>query len=226
MDTSKYVRDGHLHVAKSGVYGRILDRIQVHKRGGSLLDVGSHVGGFLLLARERGFKVTGVEPSLPTARLARRYGRFKIWSTTFDRAPVKSGSVDVLTLLDVIEHLDDPIGALNRAGRLLRKHGILAIKTPSLAYTRLKLAILDPLRRNVPRWLYLEPGGHLQYFSPRALQKMLNRAGFEVMGVESLPYEPAVDGRWRSRVLNALARPGHGRPSPLARDMLCLAVRP
>jgi hypothetical protein len=130
---------------------------------------------------------------------------------------------------DVLEHLPDPLGALRRARTLLRPGGLLVLKTPSSAYTRLKVGVLDPRRRQVRKHLYLEPGGHVQYFSPGALSAAVSGLGFRVLEMRGMPLFADADGRWASLALNAAHRFERAllrRACPVyfARDLFCLAV--
>ena len=40
------------------------------------------------------------------------------------------GEFDAIVLADVLEHLDDPVDAIDRCARLLRPRGVLCVVTP------------------------------------------------------------------------------------------------
>ncbi len=120
-----------------------------------------------------------------------------------------------MLLVALVEHLFDPLGALQSVRRMLRPGGLVYIDTPNVAkYSRrLKLlagrfpstSSLDVgLTRYDGRPVQLHDEGHLHYFTFRSLSRLLlERSGFE--RVERLPYasRPAPLG---PRIGHALAR--------------------
>jgi SAM-dependent methyltransferase len=79
---------------------------------------------------------------------------------------------DVVTMWDVIEHLDDPAGELDTAFNLLKPGGYLAVHTMDI----------DSLAARLlgERWPWLMDM-HIHYFSQDTLAQMLRAAGFEVV---------------------------------------------
>lgn len=226
----KYLVAGRVRIDKVNTFTRILREISAYKTTGRLLDVGSHVGGFLALARDAGFDVTGVEPNPEAAQFARNRLGLRIVQSELKTLKGRKATVDVVTLLDVLEHLESPVESIRICARLLRRGGMVAIKTPSSAYSLLKVRALDPLKRNVRRLLYLEPGGHRQYFSPRSLALACEQAGLNHIKTMGLPYDRRADGR-RAVPLNALMWmeimvTRSRTKSYFARDLLCLARKP
>lgn len=139
---------------------------------GRLLDVGCRDGVFLEVAREAGWRPSGVELVASAAEQARQRG-CDVRAGTLEEANWPPGSFDAVTVWHLIEHLPSPLPLLQAIRRLLKPAGILAIETPNIesrAYRR------DPLN-----WEYLAPPQHLCYFGPRSLAAALQRAGYEVV---------------------------------------------
>lgn len=149
---------------------RLIGRYQ---RPGRLLDVGAGTGIFLAEARRAGWDVTGVEPS--PAAIQRAAGRLAsaITPGRFDQIESPPSTFDVITLWNVLEHLEQPLDDLKRAARLLRPGGLLVLSVPNLGAWEAKVFGRDWIGWDVPRHLYLFPG--------RVLAAMLSTAGFEML---------------------------------------------
>jgi len=148
-----------------------LDKIERIARpsGRRVLDVGAAGGSFLAAARERGYEPLGCEPSTWMCAFAReRYGLHLHPGTIFD-VPVETGSLDLLTLWDVIEHTPDPKAVLQRAHELLTPEGVLVMSWPD--YGSLAARVLGA------KWPFLLTV-HLYYFEPATMTRLLEATGF------------------------------------------------
>jgi SAM-dependent methyltransferase len=151
---------------------RIVSEVESHVGVGSLLDVGCATGELLIAARDRGWRVHGVEVSPYAAKVAA--GRGIDVSVGFLReVHLPGSSFDAITLLDVIEHLEDPGAELAEMHRLLRPGGVLCVETPNWGSVYRRV-----LGR---RWAALQPRLHILYFDVESLRTLLQRTGFEVV---------------------------------------------
>ena len=148
----------------------LLDRVEGGRRG-RLLDIGCHHGGFVRLAREAGYRALGLDTDEEALRAA------SVPGGVFTRGdaqalPFRTGTLDVVTMFDVLEHLPAPYIALRSIHRALRMDGMLAITTPNVnAFDR----YLNPRS-----WSGVADPDHKYLFSMRGLDHLLNRAGFRV----------------------------------------------
>jgi SAM-dependent methyltransferase len=117
----------------------LLDLIGEHVDGGRLLDVGCGHGLLLDEARRRGFEVTGLELSRAAARHARDALGLDVREEPVE-AFVDLDGFDVVVLADVLEHLDDPVAAVDRCAGLLRPGGALCVVTPDPSSLTARLA--------------------------------------------------------------------------------------
>jgi SAM-dependent methyltransferase len=99
-------------------------------RRGRLLDVGCGPGFFLEVAADRGWDVWGVERSAAAGSVAARL-RPRVTRALFGADGLDGHSFDIVTLWDVLAHLDDPAAAVRRAAGLLKPGGALVVKTPA-----------------------------------------------------------------------------------------------
>lgn len=93
----------------------------------SILDIGCHNGAFLNTLRDE-YALFGVEPSRKAAEKASANGVRIVGQSIFGLDPTLQ-QFDRITLLDVVEHLLDPMPFLTRTRDLLRPGGMLLIQT-------------------------------------------------------------------------------------------------
>jgi SAM-dependent methyltransferase len=157
--------------------------VLVPKRA-ALLDVGAATGFFVSMAIQFGFEARGIEISAYAAQQARQRG-LPVTTGTLADLPL-SEPFDVITMLDVIEHVRDPRREVLRASDLLRERGVLIITTLDAGSLHARL-----MGR---RWHLIMPPEHLYYFNRMNLRALLEDAGFEVLHVSrvgkrfTLPY--------------------------------------
>lgn len=152
-----------------------LEKLSGPAAGRRLLDVGAYIGVFVEVARDAGWEASGVEPSEWAVTVARDRG-LPVIAGTQQSEQLVEGSFDVITMWDVIEHVDDPAGELARAYALLKPGGLLAVHTMDVG---------SPVARLMgSRWPWLMDM-HVHYFSRRTLAQMMQKEGFEVVGARA-----------------------------------------
>ena len=115
-----------------------------------------------------------------------------------DKLPIQNGSADLVTALEVIEHLVNPDNMLREAHRILKNHGYLLLTTPNLASWVNRLAMLlgyQPYNCEVSTEIiagvpwkartFAKPAGHIRPFTLKALREMLAYHGFEIIHVKA-----------------------------------------
>jgi len=160
-----------------------------------LLDVGCGFGGFVAAMRERGWDAEGVDPSPAVVAAAARRGR-PVRLGTLEGLQGEDGGYDAVTMFYVLEHLPDPLAALERAWRLLSRGGTILIRVP---HTTPIVRLLAPV--GLGGALY-DPPFHLYDFSPAVLQRLLRRAGFT--DIRTFPGRPTVPARLGARLASVL----------------------
>jgi 2-polyprenyl-3-methyl-5-hydroxy-6-metoxy-1,4-benzoquinol methylase len=160
-----------------------LDLVQsaVESRSPFLLDIGPGAGHLLRHARERGWRVAGLEVGRPARERLEQEG-----VTTYadlDAWRAAAQQADVVTMVHVLEHMTEPAATLRRVQTdALRRGGVCYIEVPNVDSLRARLAVsfLRPLwRSNAGRYLAFPI--HLTYFNHRALRRLLRAQGFEIL---------------------------------------------
>jgi SAM-dependent methyltransferase len=143
-------------------------------RVGRWLDVGCATGHFVEAARRSGVAAEGLDVSPGAVARARARGLVAHLGRVEDFEP--DAPYDTITAFDVIEHLLDPRGFLDRLRGWLVPGGTLALTLPNVGsvYPRLLM------RRH---WFYYLPSDHLYYFNPRTIDRLLREQGYVVRRV-------------------------------------------
>jgi 2-polyprenyl-3-methyl-5-hydroxy-6-metoxy-1,4-benzoquinol methylase len=145
----------------------------------SLLDIGCGDGTLLEAAGNLGVQTRlGLEISEPLLRLVEeRLGADLASAKPLDSLP--SAQFDVVALINVLEHLRQPLEMLQSAHDRLKPGGIMLVHVPNFGGL--------PARLRGPRWHQIEPYAHFYYFTPGVLKDMLARAGLSPIGRFYLP---------------------------------------
>jgi SAM-dependent methyltransferase len=152
------------------------------------LDYGCGAGGLLGFLREQGVcEAVGYDQGHVTPRLA---GRGLDVVSDADLGGLR-GAFDVVTAIEVLEHLVDPLAELAKIRALLRPGGLLFLTTGNA----------EPHRDHLTKWGYLVPEIHVSLFEPRTLAVALERTGFAPI---STGYAPGWDDIIRFKVLKTL----------------------
>lgn len=205
-----------------------LARIERHAPTGRLADLGCWVGFLGAEANRRGWRATGVEPSVWAAGRARERGVEVVTAPLLD-ARLPHGAFTAVTMGDVIEHLPQPGRAVDHAARLLAPGGVLWLATPD-AGSRLARAMGR-------RWWSVIPT-HVHLFTRASITRLLERHGYEVLEVCTSPktfsvryYLERLGGYWPP-LARASVRVARGAGvaerlwTPDFRDRMAVVARP
>jgi 2-polyprenyl-3-methyl-5-hydroxy-6-metoxy-1,4-benzoquinol methylase len=187
-----------------GMRRYLADLETVVGRSGRLLDIGAGTGIFMHLARERGWTPHGIDICPLTVEKAAQEFDVEIGVGPFEQHTFDGARFDAVTMLDVLEHVNDPLGTLRRAHDLLRPGGAVAIAVPNQrclltvivdTYARIGGPYADALLTR----LYVPP--HLHYFTPPTLRQVLAAAGFRIVRLrQSSVYLGRYRMSWAMRV--------------------------
>ncbi|HEX2160329.1 MAG TPA: class I SAM-dependent methyltransferase [Thermoleophilaceae bacterium] len=169
-----------------------------HAQGGDLLDVGASAGNFTAAAARAGFRARGVEPTPGFARVARELLGTDVATGTIEDLDLPERSLDVVTMWHVLEHIPHPTRELRRIRAALRPSGVLAIEVPNAGGVA--------ARTDGTAWGSLEPDVHVNQFAPETLRLALERAGFAIAVIETVPITPYLPPRRRLAPRHLAAR--------------------
>jgi 2-polyprenyl-6-hydroxyphenyl methylase/3-demethylubiquinone-9 3-methyltransferase len=158
--------------------------------GKTALDVGC--GGGLLaepLAR-LGAKVTGIDASPEVIAVAREHAAAMGLDIDYRAGDVQAldGRFDLITSMEVIEHVADPATFVKALAKRLAPNGLLVMSTPNAtAWSRLLMITIGEGLGQIPR------GTHDfdQFIAPERMKQLLAGAGLNCLDVEGIAWTPA-----------------------------------
>lgn len=164
-----------------------------------VLDVGCGAGLLCEPLARMGAEVTGIDAAAQSLEVARHHAAMSELAidyrhTTVEALAEAGESYDLVTALEVVEHVADVDVFLHACCALVRPSGALALSTINRTPQAFAFAILgaEYLLRRIPR------GTHdwRKFLKPSELARPLRRAGFQVRDLAGMVYNP-VCGEWR-----------------------------
>ena len=152
-------------------WGNVLDSAARYTKGKNLIEVGVGTGAQLAVALEMGFDVDAVEIDAHTARKVSDLLHIPIWRGDFLKfSSAKQYSVVIMG--DVIEHMTNPMQALQKAYDILEAEGVLWLSTPNFESSFSRMMKFQDFMWCVQN--------HITYFSFEGIRKLAKQCGFEV----------------------------------------------
>ena len=200
-------------------YKTLLKSVSEHTVQGKWLDVGCSFGWLLDAVYQQGYEAYGVDPSASaTAALSTK--PFKVETGLYPASDGGAAPYQVISFIDVLEHMENPVEILEKTHALLAPEGVLVIQLPDQASLMYQLSVLLArfhFSSSLDR-LYLEGFDfpHLYYFNAHSLTLLLEKTGFKPVNVERIPLGRIQD-TW-ARITYA------GKGNPLATVPLVLGT--
>jgi len=172
MTTSltKHLKETHENSKVDFRWRNLRNLVKRHIRGNNILDAGCGTGHLTLELLQEGFTVTATDYSQElvdfTKEMLNQAGFFPdVYQLDLRNAKNLAENYDTIVCLDVLEHIDDDLIALQNLKNALKPGGVLIISVPALG------------------WLYShrdEEIGHYRRYNKHELLKKLTDAGFEI----------------------------------------------
>jgi SAM-dependent methyltransferase len=154
------------HIGRRRILSTFVENIcrEVTDRRPRILDVGCGTGANLLMLSKYG-DAEGVDVSEDALAFCRERGLDKVKLGAAEALPYDAGTFDLVTALDVVEHLDDDLAGLKEMRRVLRPGGRALLFVPTFMF-------LWGLQDDVSH--------HRRRYRLSELRRVLEQAGFEI----------------------------------------------
>jgi len=160
---------------------KVVGSFERFRQTGRFLDIGYGEGGLLRIAQKHEWNCYGLEVS-PQAL---EYGQRRGWTVSSNGEADErfaAEGFDVVSMIELIEHVADPNSFLKSAARWLRPGGLLYITTSNAGSLNKRLLGIE--------WSVFCPPEHITIWTARGLSSALKRAGFDVERVRTEGLNP------------------------------------
>ncbi len=157
--------------------------------GKSALDVGCGAGLLAEPLARLGAQVTAIDAAPELIEVARDHAKRQGLAIDYRAAAVEDveGRFDLVTSLEVIEHVADPRAFVDALARRLAPGGLLILSTPNrTAWSKLLTITLAEGIGRIPKGTH----DYDKFIDPDAMRGLLAKAGLEVIDVEGIAFSP------------------------------------
>lgn len=153
----------------------LINKLQHEK--GSLLDIGAGTGDFLTVAKNNGWRITGIEPSEKAKHIAIQKGV----SFSENSQVLENHSFDVITMWHVLEHVPNLDTQIKELKRLLKPNGTIIIAVPNFKSYDAK--------HYGKFWAALDVPRHLWHFSKTSIKLLFEKEGMKLVQVLPMKFD-------------------------------------
>lgn len=158
----------------SNIFQRRVNEIYKFIKSGKILEIGSSTGLMLMIFKQKGFEVKGVEISRKAAEISKSKG-LDIIIGSFEKIKFDE-KFDLVILNHTLEHMENPPEVLEKVKRILKPKGYLMIDLPNFD---------SPVAQLLKsKWPHLLPDEHLWHFTQKAFEILLKKKDFKIKVVK------------------------------------------
>jgi len=162
---------------------KALGKYKIEETKLKILDVGCAFGYFLRFFDNNGFETYGIDVSTYALQQSKKITKAKTLLCDIQaKLPFQDDFFDVITMFDVIEHLERPLDALKNVYRILRNYGVFFLSSPNAnSFGRIVMR---------EKWAGVTDKTHLFLLTPYSISLILKREGFHLLEVRTPQFYP------------------------------------
>lgn len=153
-----------------------------------MLDVGCGDGIICYFVKNKVKEIYGIDNNKKDLLKAKKNGlRIKSCCLDTEKFPFSGNFFDVVTCLDVIEHIKNPNFLLSEIFRILKKEGLIILSTPNIRFSDhlFKLVLKGKFPKTSEDSNFYD-GGHIHFFTFLDIKDLLTKSGFQVIQEEGI----------------------------------------
>jgi 2-polyprenyl-6-hydroxyphenyl methylase/3-demethylubiquinone-9 3-methyltransferase len=179
----KYVRD------QVDQHWQCDEHVRRPLEGKTALDVGCAAGLLTEPLARLGAKVTGIDAAAELVEVARDHAAAMGLDIDYRAGDVQQldGQYDLITCMEVIEHVADPAAFIAALAKRLAPEGLLVLSTPNqTSWSRLMMITVGEGLGQIPK------GTHDfdKFIPPERMKLLLSDAGLKCLDVEGIAWSP------------------------------------
>ncbi len=159
----------------------IVKSFESFRQNNRLLDVGCGAGSMLEAGLKNNWRAEGIEVSKSGVDYLQSKG-FKVFFGFLQDAKFPDNHFDVITAVEILEHIPEPQNILKEIARILRPGGIFWATTPHSKGASARLL--------GTRWSTIAPPEHIHLFSAKGLKLLLEKSGFNKINIQTQGVNP------------------------------------
>ncbi|MBI3366788.1 class I SAM-dependent methyltransferase [Candidatus Roizmanbacteria bacterium] len=173
-------------------FEKITDKIYRYKKRGKVLDIGAGYGLLSSILLKKGYEIEIIEPISESYYL--RGKKIKHYRGTVEKFLSRNKTkYNIILLIDLIEHLKNPLVVLKKLRMFLNRDGIIVIQTPNYKSLMARICI---------NWSWWMVSDHKFFFSPRSIRLLVQKAGFSISNLNTFEdihdFKKNLDGNFTS----------------------------
>lgn len=176
------------------------------------LEIGCSHGGFVAMLRLASFQSSGLELSPWVVDFARKTFDIPMYLGPLEDQEIEPGTLDAIIMMDVLEHLPDPLTTIRTARQLLKEDGFLLIQTPCYPEGR---SFESLQQENTPFLQMLKPPEHVFLFSQSSVRQL-----FQSFDLPIVSFEPAIFSQYDMFLVASQAPLPTHTPEEIAQSLL------
>ncbi|MDD5571563.1 MAG: class I SAM-dependent methyltransferase [Bacteroidales bacterium] len=150
--------------------------IKKYQKNGKLFDLGVGWGHFLHTGKLLGYEVEGIEIAEMPFIYAKDYLKLPVEKVDFFKYEAKTNYYDIITMWDVLEHIDNCDEVVEKCFSMLKKGGYLILQVPQIdSYIA---------KKQKEKWQAMGLD-NVNYFSKKTIDILINKKGFKVIKIKS-----------------------------------------
>ncbi len=179
----KYVRD------RIDQHWQCDEHVRVPLEGKSALDVGCGAGLLAEPLARLGARVTAIDASPELIAVAREHSAAMGLEIDYRSGEVEglAGEFDLITCMEVVEHVADPAVFVTALAKRLSPEGLLILSTPNrTSWSRLMMIVIGEGTGRIPEGTH----DYDKFITPELLKLLFANAGLSCLDVEGIAWSP------------------------------------